>query len=206
MLFIIASGKSTILDTMHQTPVQTSQWLSIWRLETLGSFRSILQHSTGWTSETWHTHTHDRLLCAMHCVKYVTRDNLSFNPQRKPLWHRQYYDSHLSQRWGTLAQWPGVCSVMKLQASLCADPTCVCSVQSCLTLCDSTSCSQPGSPVHGILLARILQWVAISSFRGSSEPRDPSHISCVAGGFLPLSRWGSPNSSLLLFKCVKMEL
>ena len=101
---------------------------------------------------------------------------------------------------------PGCVQWWSFKHPLCADPTCVCSVQSCLTLCDSTSCSQPGSSVHGILLARILQWVAISSFRGSSEPRDPSHISCVAGGFLPLSHWGSPRSSLLLFKCMKMEL
>ena len=37
--------------------------------------------------------------------------------------------------------------------------------QSCLTLCDPTDCSSPGSSVQGILLARILEWVAISSSR-----------------------------------------
>ena len=49
--------------------------------------------------------------------------------------------------------------------------------QSCLTLCDPTDCSPPGSSVHGIILARILEWVAISFFRGSSQPRDRAHIS-----------------------------
>ena len=45
----------------------------------------------------------------------------------------------------------------------------VCSVtQSRLTLCDPVDCSLPGSSVHGILQARILEWVAISSSRGSS--------------------------------------
>ena len=48
---------------------------------------------------------------------------------------------------------------------------CVCSVaQSCLTLCDPMDCSPAGSSVHGILQARILEWVAISFSRGSSQP------------------------------------
>ena len=48
------------------------------------------------------------------------------------------------------------------------------------------TCSPPGSPVHGILQARILEWVAISSSRGSSQPSDRNHISCsscIAGRF-----------------------
>ena len=40
--------------------------------------------------------------------------------------------------------------------------------QSCPTLCDPVDCSQPGSFIHGIFQARILEWVAISSSRGSS--------------------------------------
>jgi len=47
-----------------------------------------------------------------------------------------------------------------------------CSVtQSCLTLCDPTDCSPPGSSVHGILQARILEWIAISSSRGIFSTR-----------------------------------
>ena len=38
----------------------------------------------------------------------------------------------------------------------------------------------PGEPVHGISQARILEWVAISSFRGSSQPRDGTHFSCIS--------------------------
>ena len=45
-------------------------------------------------------------------------------------------------------------------------------VQSCPTLCNATDCSPPGSCVHGISQARILEWVAISCSRGSSQPRD----------------------------------
>ena len=46
------------------------------------------------------------------------------------------------------------------------------SFQSCPTLCDPMDCSPPGSYVHGILQARILEWVTIPSSRGSSQPRD----------------------------------
>ena len=42
----------------------------------------------------------------------------------------------------------------------------------CPTLCDPVDCIPPGSPIHGILQARILEWVAISFSRGSSQPRD----------------------------------
>ena len=48
---------------------------------------------------------------------------------------------------------------------------CVCA-QSCPALCDPIDCSLPSSSVHGILQARILEWVAISFSKGSSQPRD----------------------------------
>ena len=53
-------------------------------------------------------------------------------------------------------------------------------LHSCLTLCD---CSPPGSSVHGILQARILEWVTISFSRGSSQPRDRTQVSCLRGRF-----------------------
>ena len=57
---------------------------------------------------------------------------------------------------------------------------CACSVtQSCPTLCDPMDYSLPGSSVHGILQARILQWFTIASSRGSSRPRDPIHTFCI---------------------------
>ena len=46
------------------------------------------------------------------------------------------------------------------------------SLQSRLPLCDPIDCSPPGSSVRGILQARMLEWVAIPSSRGSSPPRD----------------------------------
>ena len=53
--------------------------------------------------------------------------------------------------------------------------------QSCLTLCDSMDCSLPGFSVHGILQARILEWVTISFSRGSSWPRDGTRVSHIVG-------------------------
>ena len=50
------------------------------------------------------------------------------------------------------------------------------SLRSCVTLCDPMDCSPPGSSVHGILQARILQWVAMPSSRGSSWPRDWTRV------------------------------
>ena len=65
---------------------------------------------------------------------------------------------------------------------------CVCSVaQWCQTLCNP-----PSSSVHGNFLARTLEWVAISSSRGSSKLRDGICISCTAGGFLTAEPPGKP--------------
>ena len=53
--------------------------------------------------------------------------------------------------------------------------------QSCPTLCDPMDCSPPGSSIHGVLQAIILEWVAISFSRGSSQPKDRNQVACIAG-------------------------
>ena len=53
----------------------------------------------------------------------------------------------------------------------------------CSTLADPMDCSLPGSSVHGILQARILEWIAISFSRGSSQPRSWTQVSCIVGRF-----------------------
>ena len=64
--------------------------------------------------------------------------------------------------------------IMEISFLMCEMLLCVCakSLQSCLTLCNPMDCSPPGSSVHGILQARILEWVAIPSSTGSSQLRD----------------------------------
>ena len=54
-------------------------------------------------------------------------------------------------------------------------------IQSCPIPCDPMDSSMPGSSVHGISQARILEWVAISFSKGSSQPRDCTQVSCIAG-------------------------
>ena len=56
---------------------------------------------------------------------------------------------------------------------------CVCA-QSCLPLCNPMDQSPPASSVHGIFQARILEQVAISYSRGSSQPKDRAYVSCVS--------------------------
>ena len=71
----------------------------------------------------------------------------------------------------------------KTSASLCV---CLCSVgHSCLTLWDPMDCSPPGFSAHGIIPAKIVEWVAISSYRRSSLPRNWTLISCISS----VSRW-----------------
>ena len=61
----------------------------------------------------------------------------------------------------------------------CISLLCVCT-QSDPTLCSPLDYTLPGSSVPGILQARILEWVAISSCRGSSRPRDCTRVSCIS--------------------------
>ena len=74
---------------------------------------------------------------------------------------------------------------------------------SCPTLCDSMDCSPPGSSVHGILQASILEWVAIPFSWGSSQCRDWTRISCIAGRFFPISKEKSINTLwfIIIFIC-----
>ena len=88
--------------------------------------------------------------------------------------------------------------------------------QSCLALCDPMDCSPPGSSVHGLLQARMLEWVAMPSSRGSSHPRDWIQVSHIAGGFF--TAWATrevtgarllhllPGWKQLLFQETKMPI
>ena len=62
----------------------------------------------------------------------------------------------------------------------------VLATQSCSTLCDPMDCSPPGFSVHGILQARILQWIAFSFSRGSSPPSNHTPVSSTADKFFTI--------------------
>jgi len=74
-------------------------------------------------------------------------------------------------------------SFLDLHLFLC----CCCRVtELCPALCDPVNCSPPGSCVQGISQARVLEWVAVSSSRGSSWPRDQTRVSCIGRRVLDL--------------------
>ena len=82
---------------------------------------------------------------------------------------------------------------------------CVCA-QSCLTLWDPMDYSPSGFSVHGISQARILEWVVMPSSRGSSWPRDWTHVSCVPS----IGRWilyhGTTWEAMDLEKCLMTSI
>ena len=94
---------------------------------------------------------------------------------------------------------------------------CVWSISHIYFFCKSMDCSPPGSSVHGISQARILEWVAISFSRGCSQPRDQtciSYITCIGRWFLTTSAtwealpiiWAALTGTLLILELVAGSL
>ena len=77
----------------------------------------------------------------------------------------------------------------------------------CLTLCDPMDCSPPGSTVHGIFQAIILEWVAISSSRRYSWPRDQTHVSYIGKQILyHWATWEDLDSKYSVLKKTKINV
>ena len=115
--------------------------------------------------------------CSLHGIPYAWHwSGLPFNPSRgdfpnpeiEPhLLHCRQISFLLSQLGSPMLKISHHCMPAK-------------SLQSCPTLCESIDYSPPGSFVHGILQARIMEWVAMSSSMGSSKQRDLTRISYVS--------------------------
>ena len=73
-----------------------------------------------------------------------------------------------------------------VQQKMLSESFCLLVIQSRQTLCDSMDCSLPGSSVHGILQARILNLVAFPFSRKSFQLRDQTWVSCTAGTFFTI--------------------
>ena len=93
-------------------------------------------------------------------------------------WRAEAHGVTKSQSHTRLSDWTR--TILKIQKVVCLV------AQSCLTLFNPMDCSPPGSSVHGILQARILEWVAIPFSRGSSWPRDQTQVSHIARRFFLL--------------------
>ena len=80
---------------------------------------------------------------------------------------------------------------------------CVCVAQLCPNLWDLIDYSLPSSSVHGILQARKLAWVAISYSRGSSQPRDRTQVSCLAGRFS--TNWPTREAQIYILSAINLK-
>ena len=106
------------------------------------------------------------------------------SPFRGPVFKQIMQDKPIERKWSNSRfpplkkwKWQEVCYLL---------PACVCAcliAQSCRTICDPMNSGPPDSSVHGILQARILEWVAIPLSRELPQPRDQTWVSCIAGGF-----------------------
>ena len=83
----------------------------------------------------------------------------------------------------------------------CIRGQCVLVTQLCPILCDPKDCSPPGSSGHGILQARILEWIATPFSGGSSRPRDWTRVSCIASKFFTI--WATREAPVLCTKRIK---
>ena len=156
-----------------------------------------------------YTHQNSVVLTQKHKYRSMEQDR---KPRNKPihLWsinlqqRRQEYTMEKKQclfnEW-CWAKWTATCKRMKIRTF--SNTMCVCLLtQLCPTLCDPLDCSSPYSSFHGILQARLLEWVAISSSKGASQPRDQTHVSCISlhwqADSLPLIHLGSPSNTTII--------
>ena len=96
-----------------------------------------------------------------------------YGAQHRGVWLVEKRKNPSVQSYNLDSSFPGCCDI----CGVCMHTK---SLQSCLTLCNPLECNPPGSSVHGILQARILEWIAIPSSKGSSQPRDWSQVSCIS--------------------------
>ena len=136
----------------------------------LSSKASILWHSASFIAQLSHPYTTTRKTIALSNQTFVGKvTSLLFNMLSRLVIVFLSRSKHLLISWLHL---PSAVILVKSESEV---------AQSCPTLRDPMDCSLPGSSVHGILQARVLEWVAISFSRGSSWPRDRTWVSRIPG-------------------------
>ena len=122
--------------------------------------------------EHTHTHTHTYIYIYTHIYTHTQIYKLHSNTDSMISTHFNFLELQI-----TCGNNEKILKYNTVHVPCCAY------TQLCPTLCDSMECSPPGSSVHGILQARILEWVAMPSSRVSFQPRDQIWVSNIAGGF-----------------------
>ena len=130
------------------------------------------------------------------CIKYITNGNLMYSPGDSTWSSVETQMGRKSQKRGDVYGW---LTLLQKLTQQCKEAMCMCA-QLCLTLCNSIDCSLPGSTVHAIFQARIREWVDTSFYRGSSQTKDPPHISCIGRWVLyRCTTWEAKKATLCVF-------
>ena len=130
-----------------------------------------------------YTHTHISIHVCIHTYTYI---HMSMCIHR----HRHVYVCMYTHM--HIHVCVCMCTHMYIHVSMCVcTQTLSMCAQLCPTLCDYVDCSPPGSSVHGILQAKVLEWEAVSFSRVSSQLRDGIQVSCIAGRFF--TAWATLN-------------
>ena len=136
-------------------PIHTAQ--TVWRLTVCGPLGHTEMKHRVYGQLIWE----DRLIVTILNVKQTVMS--AINEGTNQVFERKISCTHYSC--------VGICA-LKVKVLV---------TQSRLSLCSPMNCSPPGSSVHGILQARIVEYVAIPFSRGSSQPGDQTQVSCIAG-------------------------
>ena len=145
----------------------------------------------------------------MHSPKLIMRKHPQIQPEKYSMTYTSLYSSKMLTQWErkpkTLFQMKGdwramttKCSWQSWRKSYGGNAVCVWKSHSHVWLFATPWTSLPGSSIHGILQARILQWLASPFSRGSSQPRDRTQVSCIAGRFFTVLANGVMVQMLLL--------
>ena len=125
--------------------------------------RHLIEHATGFYTGSYYF---DGTLYNKGERGLPGREEVALRPRPQPL--------HPRPSWSTRAV---LLTLEHVSISLCVHAQLLSHIK---TLCDPRDCCPPGSSVHGIFQARILEWVAISSSRVSSQPGDRSGVFCIS--------------------------
>ena len=152
---------------------------------------------TEWLSTEAHTHTHTH-------THTRARAHICIHSLLQAIFPIQGSNPGLPNSGGFFTSWViREAQNIHICAYIITIGMCVLVTQSCPDLCNLMNCNPPGSSVHGILQARILEWVATLSSRGSSWPRNWSLVSLIEGRFFAV--WATREAPQYIYIYIACE-